>query len=183
LTVIASALIPLIPFFWAASFAKIAIIAVAYLVAVVILSVRLAFHLTAIRTTYISANSNILATDFVTRARGVRSLIHTFKCIVRWRRFMRYTMNFGYAILLLTAMGEVYGFFHSAFDAMSATKTVTAFVVLTAVSALSLTTFEFGRKLFTEGMDPTLALIQMIEEIGGQLLASRQTNLVGTGGE
>jgi hypothetical protein len=158
---------------------------IAYLFAVGVLSVFAAFHLTNFRTIYKSANNNTLAADFASRARGIRSLIHTFKSIVRWRRFMRYTMNLGYALLILLFMAEgIKLFYHGSI--LGARLTIGTFETSTAlmvVAAASYALFEFGRKRFTEGMDPTLALALMIEEIGGQLLASRQTKLVGKDGE
>lgn len=140
-----------------------------------------AFHLTGIRTAYQTANSDIQNLNFVTKAHGIRSIIHNFKTIVRWRRFMRYTMNLGYFTLILLFLSAVIGVFRlvSGFSIYASMVHILFSAALFVTSALSLLVFEYGRKTYTEGMDPTLALVLMIEEIGGQL-ANRPTIVTNT---
>lgn len=177
--VVAAILLPVVPLF--VSLKVTVYVVAAFLIGVGCISMCVMFHLIGLRTTYSSASSDIHATDFAQRARGVRSLIHTFKSIVRWRRFMRYSMNLGYYSLPLVAAAEAYILLHQGkFVLISPEPWRTGVsLALLVMCAMVLPIFERGRKKFTQGMDPTLALVHMVEEIGGQLLASRQTNIVG----
>jgi len=175
----ATALLPLAPFVWPDNNVLIGGIFLAYVCACIVLGVAAAFHLVYMRTLYKTASSDILAANFVTRARGIRELIHTFKRILRWRRFMRYAMNFGF--LLLVGAGAGYGFLAGRTLLAAQPDTMLISGALFATGVVWLILFEAGRRKFTRGVDPSLALAIMVEEIGGQLLAGRQARLVGGG--
>jgi hypothetical protein len=167
-------LLPLLPLVLRAKFFLYAGVTVLFVCACIYLSVRVAFHLTNMRMDYSNANSNILAANFVNRARGIRNIIHTFKRTLRWRRFMRYAMYFGYFGLLLSFLTAVI----LMVERQPSGEMILASIMQFVVSLLALSIFEIGRKNYTRGVDPTLALVLMVEEIGGQLLASRQTRLI-----
>jgi hypothetical protein len=142
-----------------------------YLAGVAVMGVWAAFHLTNVRATYIAANTNIHNIDFASKAEAVRSLIHTFKRIVRWRRFMRYSMNLGLVSLMIVATWAT--FFKQAHHGLDSSAKLIS-LGLFAASAVIFWLFELGRVALTEGMDPTLALVHMVEELGNQLLARNQ---------
>jgi hypothetical protein len=156
-----------------------------YMLGYAILGVAVVFHLISnIRLVYRAANSDIMAANFVTRACGIKSIIHTFKRVVWWRRHTRYTMNTGYVCLSFVLIVWMYKLsdIGSSVGIGAITNISIISIVFFLTSLLSLVFFEIGRNKFTSGMDPTLALVLMVEEIGGQLLAFRQTKIVGTTG-
>jgi len=170
--------LPVVPMLFPNASGTIGYLLAAYLLAAGGLAVWVTFHLVGLRNAYSSASRDIHSTDFASRANGVRSLTHTFKSIVRWRRFMRYTMTVGLAALVLAAFA---GFFLRPGGAKLEFLQALLSSGLFAISAATFWLLQIGRKQLTEGMDPTLALVHMVEEIGGLLLAARQTNLVGNG--
>ncbi|HEY1629752.1 MAG TPA: hypothetical protein VGF56_00450 [Rhizomicrobium sp.] len=139
--------------------------------------------LIALRNEYSNANGKILVTNFIVRAQGIQSIVHMFKRVLRWRRFMRYAMSFGYVLLGVAIAFVLYESTrkHNWFPAGN--TQIAAATLQFAISALALYVFEIGRKRYTRGVDPTLALVLMVEEIGGQLLAHQQTRLVTTSSE
>lgn len=181
LLVVASFLLPLAPFVTSGDWRCYALAAVVYAATCGILCVGVAFHLFGLRTEYIRANGTILATNFVTRARGVRSIIHMFKRMLRWRRFMRYAMNFGYVFLGLTLGGVIYvSKYNPSLLVLhhDGIASITIFVPLFVLSIVALRLLEFGRIWYTRGVDPTLALVLMIEEISGTLLGKQQLTVI-----
>ena len=126
-------------------------------------------------------NGTILVQNFVTRARGIRSIIHVFKRMLRWRRFMRYAMNFGYVFLLLGLAGLIYVAGHHPLLLLNSHGILSSIAIsapLFILDALLLRLLELGRVWYTRGVDPTLALVLMVEEISGQLLGKQQMTVV-----
>jgi hypothetical protein len=182
--VLVCAFIPLVPLLYPAiSWVQAALLIGAYFIAEGVLYAFAAFRLTTIGATYRSANSDIMAANFVSRARGIKSIIHTFKIIVYWRRYLHYLMVVGYVCLLIAITIWIVKL-HGAFPHLATADGNPLMAgVLLILCASSLLVFEVIRKKYTQGMDPTLALALMVEELGGQLLASRQTKIIGSGNE
>ncbi len=183
LLVIFATSIPLLPFFsanmtWGLS----GILVSVYLAFGGALYIAAAFQLKNLHMAYRAANSDILATNFVTKAHGIRSIVHAFKAIVYWRRYLRYLMEIGYICLFVTLEFWAIRVLAKPIGLAALDHRFVMSMSLVFAAAIFLLVFEVVRRKHTRGMDPTLALVLMIEEIGGQLLAFRQTKIVGADG-
>ncbi|HEY2068357.1 MAG TPA: hypothetical protein VGG48_02285 [Rhizomicrobium sp.] len=178
--VAATILLPLAFLYWRGAWPwyAYAIMIGSYIASAMLLSVLVAFHLTNLRNEYINANNKILVQNFVIRAQGVKSIIHMFKRMLRWRRFMRYAMNFGGFLLLLDFVLTIFIWYRAPKWFHPNQMMEAAAILQFAIGAMALRLFEVARGRYTRGVDPTLALVLMVEEIGGQLLASRQMRIV-----
>lgn len=170
--------LPLLPLYRGATWYMVVTAAVIYGALVAILAVFIVFRMVSVRNEYNAANRSLEAANFATKARGIRNVVHEFKFVMRWRRFMRYTMNSAGVCLIAAFLFASYEhILHRDFLSHHFLKSLLLF----GVGASSILLFELARRLLTRGMDPTLALVLMVEEIGGQLLA--RSHLIGTSGD
>jgi hypothetical protein len=167
---------PLLPFYrlndWTALLVGIAL----FVIAAAVLGGLTAYHLNNIRKDYASANRELMVNDFLIKAQGIRRVVRMLKIVVRWRRFLRYTFNVGIVSLLVVTGVSIYG---HAVNRSFERREFFFSLLLGAVGFVFVSLFEVVRAAFTQGMDPTLALVLMIEDAGAQLLACRRpANLV-----
>ena len=177
LLVAAAIALPTMPFFWPGLRWQFVVIGLpSYFAVFFILAVFVSFHLTNIRNAYANANKGLHAADFLVKARAIRETVHKFKVIVRWRRFLRYTMNAGHiALVALIVVVVLQRILAHTVD----WNDLSTSALLLAATFASLYLFEAARLIFTQGMDPTLALVLMVEETGRQLLAARHPTIIG----
>lgn len=169
--VVAAVVSPLLPFYVEIDFQKLALCLAAFLVLAGLLAVSVAYNLNNVRKDYYAAGRELMVTDFLVKAQGAQKMIYLFKIVVRWRRFLRYTLNVGGVSSILVFALAMFG--HSVRHTLGTEQFL--FSVIFFLSALGfIALFEIARLVFTTGMDPTLALVLMIEDIGAQLLAARR---------
>ncbi len=163
---------PLLPFYGIGTWRAFAMSVGAFVIFAAILAGVISYHLNNIRKDYATANRELMVTDFLVKAQGVRKMIYMFKIVVRWRRFLRYTLNLG--LVLLCAVFALAIFGHTVQHGSIQTEEFVFTVIFFGIGFVFISLFEVARAVFTQGMDPTLALILMVEDVGEQLLAARR---------
>lgn len=115
------------------------------------------------------ANEGIFNHNFEGKARAVRTLIHNFKRILSWRRFFRYTV-FGAGLAFAVIVAVLYARLAGGYQRTMVLNGAICFAAL----AIYIVILNLFRRRYTKGVDPTLALVLMVEETGKQLYAARR---------